>query len=165
MASRIIAQLIVTGAGMLLRAGSQAWRQAIISEHPNGARVVACSFQGWRRHRVERLMPAAGGGLCFADGQKAGLGEAAAAATGRKAMSLQEAQLILGVAPTASLEEVTQRWQHLLEINEKHGMALLPAPCVVAGAPAGEVAGRGDAVVTGADEAVVGRSGCRVAVL
>ena len=55
------------------------------------------------------------------DGQKAGLGEAAATATRRKQMSLQEAQMILGVSTTASLEEVTQRWQHLLEINEKHG--------------------------------------------
>ena len=59
-----------------------------------------------------------------ADGQKNGVGaEAARAAAGlgRKTMSAQEARQILGLPDDASLDDVTKKYAHLFEANEKSG--------------------------------------------
>ncbi|KAK9827742.1 hypothetical protein WJX81_008237 [Elliptochloris bilobata] len=86
MAARIIANLIVAGAGVLLRAGAQAYRQALINAHKSGVTPESV--------------------------------KAAAKASG---MSLEEAQKILGVDRSASLQEVLKKYNHLFERNEKDG--------------------------------------------
>eukprot|EP00218_Dolichomastix_sp_CCMP3274_P009793 CAMPEP_0170143472 /NCGR_PEP_ID=MMETSP0033_2-20121228/11205_1 /TAXON_ID=195969 /ORGANISM="Dolichomastix tenuilepis, Strain CCMP3274" /LENGTH=125 /DNA_ID=CAMNT_0010379921 /DNA_START=14 /DNA_END=388 /DNA_ORIENTATION=- len=59
------------------------------------------------------------------NGQKAGLNNPEAvrnAMRGRSGlMSVEEAQMILGVGPKAPLEEVLKRYNHMYEINEKSG--------------------------------------------
>ncbi|KAK9806371.1 hypothetical protein WJX72_011945 [[Myrmecia] bisecta] len=86
MAARVLANLIVAGAGILIRAGTQAYRQAIIN------------------------------------GTKAGVtAEGAKAATAAKQMTLQEAQMILGVDSKTPLEEVLKKYNHLFDVNEKQG--------------------------------------------
>lgn len=85
MAGRILANILVAGASVLVRAGVQAYRQAIV----NGARA----------------------------GVKAE-GPIASRATH---ISLDEARQILGVEKNATLEEVSKRYQHLFDANEKSG--------------------------------------------
>mmetsp|Transcript_20618 Transcript_20618/g.36773 ORF Transcript_20618/g.36773 Transcript_20618/m.36773 type:complete len:120 (-) Transcript_20618:1852-2211(-) len=87
MAAKILANIIIAGTGVLVRAGMQAWRQAIIN------------------------------------GQKAGMNPETLrqAAVSKHKMSVQEAQKILEVHTGATLGEIKQRYEHLFDINEKHG--------------------------------------------
>lgn len=53
-------------------------------------------------------------------------GSAQAAATGgrsflRKTMTAEEAYMILGLDNTATVEEIMKKYQHLFDVNEKHG--------------------------------------------
>lgn len=89
MAGRILANLIVMGSGVVLRAASQAYRQAII----NGAKAGVTAENA---------------------GKATNMGRAAT-------MSVEEARQILGVEPNTPPEEVMKRFQHLWEVNDKHG--------------------------------------------
>jgi len=58
----------------------------------------------------------------FADGQKAGMNaETIRHAAGKYKMSTSEARKILEVESTATLGEIRQKYEHLFEVNEKHG--------------------------------------------
>jgi len=62
-------------------------------------------------------------GMCNADGSKAGMNAETVRQAGRKGkeLSLQEAQLILGVESGATWEEIMKKYEHLYEANEKNG--------------------------------------------
>ncbi|KAK9849126.1 hypothetical protein WJX84_011483 [Apatococcus fuscideae] len=100
MAARIIANLIVAGAGVLIRAGAQAYKQAIV----NGTKAGVAS-------------------------------EGTRAAFGAKQMSLEEASRILGVDRNAPLEEVLKKYNHLFDVNEKHGSFYLQSKPLSASPP------------------------------
>ncbi|KAH7279963.1 hypothetical protein KP509_37G045100 [Ceratopteris richardii] len=87
MAGKIIANLIVLGSGVLLRAFSQAYRQAIANASKTGVAQEA----------VQNLTK---------------LG---------KAMTEQEARMILGINESTSVEEMLQRYENLFERNAKSG--------------------------------------------
>mmetsp|Transcript_20494 Transcript_20494/g.51938 ORF Transcript_20494/g.51938 Transcript_20494/m.51938 type:complete len:137 (-) Transcript_20494:587-997(-) len=89
--SRIIAQVVVAGATVLFRAATQAWHQALQNAHKTGVASEAA--------------------------QKA----TQAASKITSSMSLQEAQLILGVEQAAPWGDVVKRFKHLFDVNEKHG--------------------------------------------
>jgi len=58
-----------------------------------------------------------------ADGTRAGMTAEGvqAAAKSTKQLSLQEAQMILGVESQATWEEIMKKYNHLFAANEKHG--------------------------------------------
>ena len=59
-----------------------------------------------------------------ADGAKAGMsaeGAQAAARSGSKQLTVQEARQILGLDSGASWEEIVRKYDHLFEVNDKHG--------------------------------------------
>lgn len=59
----------------------------------------------------------------YADGSKAGMNAETVRQAGRKGkeLSLQEAQMILGVESGATWEEIMKKYEHLYEANEKNG--------------------------------------------
>lgn len=87
MASKLIANLIILGSGIVVRAFAQAYRQAIVNA------------------------------------SKTGVAQEAVKETGRmaRAMSLQEARQILGVAESTSWEEVLQKYDRMFQSNERVG--------------------------------------------
>mmetsp|Transcript_16091 Transcript_16091/g.22219 ORF Transcript_16091/g.22219 Transcript_16091/m.22219 type:complete len:138 (+) Transcript_16091:180-593(+) len=91
MAGRILANLIVMGSGVLFKAASQAYKQAII----NGTKAGVTAEQAAK--------------------------QAGAAAGRGATMTVEEARQILGIDAGASNEQVLQRFRHLWEVNEKHG--------------------------------------------
>mmetsp|Transcript_33813 Transcript_33813/g.74976 ORF Transcript_33813/g.74976 Transcript_33813/m.74976 type:complete len:130 (+) Transcript_33813:292-681(+) len=61
-------------------------------------------------------------GQALVNAQKTGVAsEAVKNVAAKSGMSLQEAQLILGVEANASWGEVVKRYKHLFDVNEKHG--------------------------------------------
>jgi len=94
MASRILANLLVAGGSALVRAASQAYRQALVNAQRTGVASEAAN--------------AVGGG-------------ARAAFGGRSAMRVEEAREVLGVSEGATYEEVHARFERLFESNEKSG--------------------------------------------
>ena len=91
MASRILANLIVAGGSALMRAASQAYRQAIVNAQRTGV------------------------------AQEAANGAAAKTMWGKKVMTLEEARQVLGVDASATYSEVYARYEKLFESNEKGG--------------------------------------------
>lgn len=91
MASRILANLIVAGGSALLRAASQAYRQAIVNAQRTGV------------------------------AQEAANGAAAKTMWGKKVMTVEEARQVLGVDASATYSEVYARYEKLFESNEKGG--------------------------------------------
>lgn len=91
MASRILANLIVAGGSALLRAASQAYRQAIVNAQRTGV------------------------------AQEAANGAAAKTMWGKKVMTVEEARQVLGVDASATYAEVYARYEKLFESNEKGG--------------------------------------------
>ncbi|MEW5304767.1 MAG: hypothetical protein WDW36_007355 [Sanguina aurantia] len=87
-ATRVLAQVLVAGATVLFRAGTQAWQQALHNAQKSGVAQEAV---------------------------KGAVGKVSSA------MSLQEAQMILGVKATAGWEDVMKRYKHMFEVNEKQG--------------------------------------------
>lgn len=58
----------------------------------------------------------------LANAQKSGVAQEGVKAAGRAAgLSIQEAQMILGVENTAPWGDVVKRFKHLYDVNEKHG--------------------------------------------
>ena len=102
-AARILANLIVAGAGVLLRAGAQAYRQALVSAPRCWSSY--CALQGCvavGSLDSERFVWVPG-----ADAQKSGVTpESVKAAAKASGMTLEEAQKVLGVDRAASLQEV-----------------------------------------------------------
>lgn len=84
MAARILANLLVAGGGVLIRAAAQAYRQAVIN------------------------------------GTKAGV-QAEGKIRSVSQMTLDEAQKILDVNPSATLAEIQKKYQHLFDVNETRG--------------------------------------------
>lgn len=87
MAGKIIANLIVLGSGVLLRAFSQAYRQAIVN----------ASRTGVAQETVQNLTKSS------------------------KAMTEQEARMILGISENATVEDMLQKYENLFERNAKSG--------------------------------------------
>ncbi|KAI5062579.1 hypothetical protein GOP47_0023118 [Adiantum capillus-veneris] len=87
MATRLIANLVVLGSGVLLRAFSQAYRQALIN----------ASKTGVAQETVQSL------------------------AKSSKAMTQQEARMILGIKDKATVEDMLERYENLFERNAKSG--------------------------------------------
>lgn len=92
MASRILANLIVAGGSALLRAASQAYRQAIVNAQRTGVAQEAAAN-----------------------------GAAAKTMWGKKVMTVEEARQVLGVDASATYSEVYARYEKLFESNEKGG--------------------------------------------
>ena len=92
MASRILANLIVAGGSALLRAASQAYRQAIVNAQRTGVAQEAAAN-----------------------------GAAAKTMWGKKVMTVEEARQVLGVDASATYAEVYARYEKLFESNEKGG--------------------------------------------
>jgi import inner membrane translocase subunit TIM16 len=91
MASRILANLIVAGGSALLRAASQAYRQAIVNAQRTGV------------------------------AQEAANGAAKGNIFGKKIMTIEEARQVLGVDANATYAEVYARYEKLFSSNEKNG--------------------------------------------
>eukprot|EP00250_Pteridium_aquilinum_P005110 c15253_g1_i1 orf=418-765(-) len=87
MAAKIIANLVVLGSGVLLRAFSQAYRQAIANASKTGVAQEA----------VQNLTKSS------------------------KAMTEQEARMILGLSEKTTVEEMLQKYENLFERNAKSG--------------------------------------------
>jgi mitochondrial import inner membrane translocase subunit TIM16 len=95
MASRILANLLVAGGSALVRAASQAYRQAIVNAQRTGVAREAANGA------------ANGGG--------------AGGVFGKKVMTLEEARAVLGVDASATYAEVYARYEKLFESNAKQG--------------------------------------------
>ena len=115
MAARILANLILAGTEILVRVAIQSYKQTIISAWRRrcGRRTRRTSNRRANRRSNER-----------ADAQRNG--SAQAAATGgrnflRKTMTAEEAYMILGLDSNATKEEIMKKYQHLFDVNEKHG--------------------------------------------
>lgn len=87
MAGKIIANLIVLGSGVLLRAFSQAYRQAITNASKTGVAQEA----------VHNLTKSS------------------------KAMTEQEARMILGINENTTVEEMLKKYENLFERNANSG--------------------------------------------
>ena len=97
MASRILANLLVAGGSALVRAASQAYRQAIVNAQRTGVAQEA------------------------AQGAAQGGGGAAGGMFGKKVMTSEEARAVLGVDASATYAEVYARYEKLFESNAKQG--------------------------------------------
>jgi len=120
MAARILANLIIAGSEILVRVAIHSYKQTIIS---------AWRRNGGRRTWDVRKKDRADRGRWERDAARADAqrnGSAQAAATGgrsflRKTMTAEEAYMILGLDNTATVEEIMKKYQHLFDVNEKHG--------------------------------------------
>ena len=92
MASRVLANLLVAGGAALARAASQAYRQALANAQRTGVASEAANAASGAR-----------------------------GAFGRKAMTAEEARLVLGVEASATYAEVLARYERLFASNEKGG--------------------------------------------
>ncbi|CAK9864820.1 unnamed protein product [Sphagnum jensenii] len=92
-AGRLIANLIVLGSGVLLRAVSQAYWQALVS-----ANAIGCGIQTQVQETVQNL-----------------------AHKVSKTLTEHEAHQILGVSEKASWEEIMKKYDTLFENNAKTG--------------------------------------------
>ena len=92
MASRALANLLVAGGAALARAASQAYRQALANAQRTGVASEAANAASGAR-----------------------------GAFGRKAMTAEEARLVLGVEASATYAEVLARYERLFASNEKGG--------------------------------------------
>lgn len=88
MASKIIANLIILGSGIVLRAFTQAYQKALQNAAKSGAASEAASSFAARR---------------------------------AKAMTVQEARLILGVSEETPWQEVLERYKRMYDNNERVG--------------------------------------------
>ena len=133
MASRLIANLIVTGGQVLLRAAAAAYQKALVSASPRT--MPPSSPTPWiplaprpsPRPPLPGLTPTLRPALfTFTDAQRSGVAQeaakgGAASMFARKTMPLEEARMILGVEANASLEDVAARYAKMFEANEKNG--------------------------------------------
>ncbi|KAH7442891.1 hypothetical protein KP509_02G006200 [Ceratopteris richardii] len=87
MAGKIIANLIILGSGVLLRAFSQAYRQALANASKTGVAQEA----------IQNLSKSS------------------------KAMTVQEARMILGINENTSVEEMLKKYENLFERNANSG--------------------------------------------
>jgi import inner membrane translocase subunit TIM16 len=92
MASRALANLLVAGGAALARAAAQAYRQALANAQRTGVASEAANAASGAR-----------------------------GAFGRKAMTAEEARLVLGVEASATYAEVLARYERLFASNEKGG--------------------------------------------
>ena len=134
MASRILANLIVSGGQVLLRAAAAAYQKALVSacppfvsRHATTARAESSPIPARLANR-HRTQP--GADLPFrsspADAQRSGVANeaakgGAASMFSRKTMSIEEARSILGVDAQCTLEDVTGRYAKMFKANEKNG--------------------------------------------
>ena len=94
MASRILANLLVAGGSALVRAASQAYRQAIVNAQRTGVAQEA----------AHGAAHANAGGMF-----------------GKKVMTSEEARAVLGVDARATYAEVYARYETLFESNARQG--------------------------------------------
>ena len=129
-AGRILANLLVAGAGVLIRAGTQAYKQALISAcfsfFGGGAgvgegRPWTTTTTTTRTHTSPRRAPILPP-FPLADANKTGAAaDVASSAAAKAGMALDEAHKILGTAPGASREELLRRATHLFRANDEAG--------------------------------------------
>ncbi len=149
MSGRIIAQLLVSGGQVLLRAMATAYSRALVSAshppHPCAPVASRSSFLPTRRSLASpspfipspraRRSPTVSPSLPFTprfpsltpDAQRSGVaqeaakGGAASSMFAKKTMAPEEARMILGVEAGSSAEEVAARYAKMFEANEKNG--------------------------------------------
>uniref|UniRef100_A0A7S3UDX2 J domain-containing protein n=1 Tax=Picocystis salinarum TaxID=88271 RepID=A0A7S3UDX2_9CHLO len=115
MAARILANLILAGTEILVRVAIQSYKQTVV--------------RAWRRRSGRRTRRASNRRADRTFDRRAEAqrnGSAQAAATGgrsflRKTMTAEEAYMILGLDSNATREEIMKKYQHLFDVNEKHG--------------------------------------------
>jgi hypothetical protein len=110
-AGRLLANLIVAGGGILLRAAAQAYRQAIVSEPADSffsGHTVSGVFSVTCLYCLSLCMQSHEPALMLlADAQRSGVtAESVKAATKARQMSLEEAEKILGISRNTSYDEV-----------------------------------------------------------
>lgn len=118
-AARILAQLLVSGGTMVFRAATQAYRQALISELKENKEGPIRTVLIKERHLIIYYIIRSL--FCpHTDGQKAGITpEMAKAAAGRASkLNIDEARLILGVDASATREEITKKFEHLMKVRK-----------------------------------------------
>ena len=151
MSGRIIAQLLVSGGQVLLRAMATAYSRALVSASPAPPPTPAPRSLPVRRSSRHadrwrapspfnpspraRRSPTVSPSLPFTprfpsltpDAQRSGVaqeaakGGAASSMFAKKTMAPEEARMILGVEAGSSAEEVAARYAKMFEANEKNG--------------------------------------------